>query len=417
MKNKATKLLLLLSSSVLLLSCCASDGSSFREPSSSVNPDTSLHDDAPTSWKSEDLADMASYLGEGNTIPFPLGFTADYVNASGTDEDGECFIVCDSACGDLSAQYEIALLDDGFAKYEDETVEEGYHFYFKEVDEGANELWVQTDMYENDFEIYAWIEAATPTYETFPYEAINETFGLTLSEANLPSFAVAAGELYDGYAAEDGSYFFVGGLFDETTTDEDFVKSYETALTGKGYTVDSENAMAINASVSLKVEYMAMEGYFFLQLSKYSTPAEGDGSVSFADSDFPAGYPTEVSSFDKDSFTFKFSSVCGTNNYVQFRKYCDKGPGMLWNVTSLGSIASLVVTRASSVDAQYYAALTLYVSDAEISDSNPGTKVSPTASGAVYTYTPSSECGYFRLIDENTTYASKNDSIVINYTL
>lgn len=416
MKNTATKLLLLLSSSFLLLSCGASDGSSSK-PTSSVNPGTSLPDGAPTSWKSEDLADMVTYLGEGNTIPFPLGFTADYVNASGTDEDGECFIVYDSNCGDLSAQYEITLLNDGFAKYEDEMVEEGYNFYFKEVDDGSNELWVQTDMYESDFEIYAWIEEATPTYETFPYEAINETFGLTLSEANLPSFALAEGEFYDGYAAEDGSYFFVGGYFDETVSDEDFVTTYETALTSKGYTVDSENATAINASASLKAEYMAMEGYFFLQLSKYSAPVEGDSSITFADSDFPAGYPAEVSSFDKDSFTFKFSSVCGTNNYVQFRKNSGEGPGMLWNVTSLGSIASIVVTRASSVDAQYYGVLTLYVSDNAISDSNPGTKVTATASGSVYTYTPSSEYGYFRLIDENSAYASKNDSIVINYTL
>ena len=416
MKNITTKLLLLLSSSVLLLSCGSSNDSS-SEPSSSANPDSSLPDGAPTSWKSEDLADMVTYLGEGNTIPFPLGFTADYINASGTDEDGECFIVYDSNCGDLSAQYEITLLNDGFCKYEDETVEEGYNFYFKEVDEGANELWVQTDMYEEDFEIYAWIEAATPTYETFPYEVINETFGLTLSEANLPSFALAEGELYEGYAAEDSSYFYVGGFFDETIADEDFVTTYETALTGKGYTVDSENAAAINVSASLKVEYMAMEGYFFLQLSKYSAPTLGDGSITFADSDFPAGYPAEVSSFDMNSFTFKFSSVCGTNNYVQFRKYCDKGPGMLWNVTSLGSIASIVVTRASSVSSDFYGALTLYVSSSEISDTNPGTKVTPNASGSVYTYTPSAEYGYFRLIDENTTYASKNDSIVINYTL
>ena len=81
---------------------------------------------------------------------------------------------------------------------------------------------------------------------------------------------------------------------------------------------------------------------------------------------------------------------------------------------SLGKIASIVVTANST---SYYSTLNLYVSNAPITSANPGTSVTPTNNGNVFTYNVLAEASYFKLINEDETYASKNTSIVLNYSI
>lgn len=72
-------------------------------------------------WSETDLVAMQEYLGEGISIPFPMGLTQNYVEASGTDQDGVYFIVYDEMCGDLTSEYGSILLQNGF---EQETSDE-----------------------------------------------------------------------------------------------------------------------------------------------------------------------------------------------------------------------------------------------------------------------------------------------------
>lgn len=424
--KKIAKAVVLLLSSAFLMSCGNENDSS--SPSvkgddiSSIKGDDgskdsslpSSEDPLPTAWRDSDLTSMATYLGEEVTLPFPTGFTSNYVEASGTDQDGNCFFVYDGDCGDLTASYSNLLLADDFE--EEESEDEGYYFFVKGNIDEENDLWVQIDYIDEIFEVYAWLEASVPTYQDFPYSEINSFFSLSLSETTLPSFALATDELYQGYGSDDGVYFYVGGYFDTSVSDDDYCLDYAVKLESAGYTVDLDNGVATNETLSFKVEFMASEGYFFLQLSKYSKPQAGDYSLTIDASSFTnkQSYLDEDSPLTLNNLSFKFTSIMSPDDNVQFSSTKKRKGGEIYNVDSLGVIASVVVTANST---QYYSPLSLYVSNSPISATNTGTSVTPSNSGVVYTYNVPTGNGYFKLVNESSQYASKNTSIVISYSI
>lgn len=384
---------------------------------SSGNTTESTPDETnPTAWSESDLKDMSKYLNGYTCLPFPEGFTNAYVNASGTDEDEECFIAYDGECGDLSESYGKQLTAASFVFDSKETDEDGDVYYYTYAIEDSNDLiYVQFDYYRDAFEIFAWYEVGAPTYETFPYEAIAAFFKLEkVDESALPSFPLLSGQKYDGYASGE-TYFLVGGNYDTSIEEATYVANYETALTNVGYTVDSENGTAINEAKLLKVEYMASEGYFFIQISKYVPVIPGANNVEFSPSDFPAKYG--AAEITKNNVLFRLDSIMFTNGYIQFRKAGDKSSGYLYNVDSLGTLTSITVTEKDVSKHDYYGVLSCYVSSSVISDTNPGTAVSPTYTDGVYTYPIPSGNSFFKLIDESTSYASKNASITISYVV
>lgn len=367
----------------------------------------------PTAWSESDLKDMSKYLHGYTCLPFPQGFTNAYVNASGTDQDEECFIAYDYECGDLSESYGKQLTAASFVFDSKETDEDGDLYYYTYAIEDSNDrINVQFDYYRDAFEIFAWYEEGAPTYETFPYEAIAAFFKLEkVDESALPSFPLLSGQKYDGYASGE-TYFLVGGNYDTSIEEATYVANYETALANAGYTVDSENGTAINEAKLLKVEYMASEGYFFIQISKYVPVIPGANNVEFSPSDFPAKYG--AAEITKNNVLFKLDSIMFTNGYIQFRN-AQKGSGYLYNVDSLGTLTSITVTEKDVSKHDYYGVLSCYVSSSVISDTNPGTAVTPTYTDGVYAYPIPAGNSFFKLIDESEKYASRNASITISY--
>lgn len=344
----------------------ASNNGSATSSTTSGNATESAPDETnPTAWSESDLKDMSKYLNGYTCLPFPQGFTNAYVNASGTDEDGECFIAYDGECGDLSESYGKQLTAASFVFESKETDEDGDVYYYTYAIEDSNDLInVQFDYYRDAFEIFAWYEVGAPTYETFPYEAIAAFFKLEkVDESALPSFPLLSGQKYDGYASGE-TYFLVGGNYDTSIEEATYVANYETDLANAGYTVDSENGTAINEAKLLKVEYMASEGYFFIQISKYVPIIPGANNVEFSPSDFPAKYgPAEIT---KNNVLFRLDSIMFTNGYIQFRKAGDKGSGYLYNVDSLGTLTSITVTEKDVSKHDYYGVLSCYVSSSVI---------------------------------------------------
>lgn len=328
----------------------------------------------PTAWSESDLKDMSKYLHGYTCLPFPQGFTNAYVNASGTDEDEECFIAYDGECGDLSESYGKQLTAASFVFDSKETDEYGDLYYYTYAIEDSNDfIVVQLDYNLNfdDFEIFAWYEVGAPTYETFPYEAIAAFFKLEkVDESALPSFPLLSGQKYDGYASGE-TYFLVGGNYDTSIEEATYVANYETSLTNAGYTVDSKNGTAIHETNLLKVEYMASEGYFSIQISKYVPVIPGANNVEFSPSDFPAKYG--AAEITKNNVLFKLDSIMFTNGYIQFRN-AQKGSGYLYNVDSLGTLTSITVTEKDVSKHDFYGVLSCYVSSSVISDINPGTR-------------------------------------------
>lgn len=394
----------------------ASNNGSATSSTTSGNTTESTPDETnPTAWSESDLKDMSKYLNGYTCLPFPQGFTNAYVNASGTDEDEECFIAYDGECGDLSESYGEQLTAASFVFDSKETDEDGDVYYYTYAIEDSNDLiYVQFDYYRDAFEIFAWYEVGAPTYETFPYEAIAAFFKFEkVDESALPSFPLLSGQKYDGYASGE-TYFLVGGNYDTSIEEATYVANYETALANAGYTVDSENGTAINEAKLLKVEYMASDGYFFIQISKYVPVIPGANNVEFSPSDFPAKYG--AAEITKNNVLFRLDSIIAIDNCIQFRN-AKKGSGYLYNVDSLGTLTSITVTEKDVSKHDYYGVLSCYVSSSVISDTNAGTAVSPTYTDGVYTYPIPSGNSFFQLIDESTSYASKNASITISYVV
>lgn len=319
----------------------SNNGSATSSTTSGNTTESTPYETNPTTWSESDLKDMSKYLNGYTCLPFPQGFTNAYVNASGTDEDEECFIAYDGECGDLSESYGKQLTAASIVFDSKETDEDGDVYYYTYAIEDSNDLInVQFDYYRDAFEIFAWYEVGAPTYETFPYEAIAAFFKLEkVDESALPSFPLLSGQKYDGYASGE-TYFLVGGNYDTSIEEATYVANYETALANAGYTVDSENVTAINEAKLLKVEYMASEGYFFIQISKYVPVIPGANNVEFSPSDFPVKYGDAESEITKNNVVFKLDSIMAIDNCIQFRN-AKKGSGYLYNVDSLGTLTSI----------------------------------------------------------------------------
>ncbi len=280
MKNTIKKIALL--SLTLFLASCNQNTDSTKESSldSSSNPVSQsavsessettngiTTDKATLTWSESDLSVMSEYLNGYTSLPFPIGFTSSYVEASGTDEDEECFIVYDSNCGDLSESYGKQLIDSSFT-YDEEDSGDGYYYYYLSIEDSNDEIWVQIDYYQTDFEIFAWVEISVDNSATFPYNQIATFYSLsTVDENILPSFALASGEEYDIYPSGT-EYLLIGGIYETTIEEATYVSDYEAKLTKAGYTVDSANGSASNTTYSISLMYMAMSGYFSIQLSR-----------------------------------------------------------------------------------------------------------------------------------------------------
>ena len=370
-------------------------------------------DGLPSAWSESDLAAMALYLNGYTDLPFPKGFTENYVEASGTDSDGECFVVYDT-CEDLSSSYALQLQESGFVYDElSSSEEEGYFTYFHDIADSIDEIGVQFYYEQGEFNIFAWIEEGTPSSETFPYDEIAAFLGKeTLSASEVPSFALAEGEPYYYYSIEEGyKCFTVFGAIEEGSDENAYVAAYSASLSALGYVVSEKDQVARSEDFGIEASYMANDGSFYLLLSPYVKAAVGDHSLSLLPTDFPSDYGG--TSLTKEGIAFSYSYICDAGNVIQFRN-ASKGSGWIANSLAFDSLKSIVITAVST---DFYGVLSLYVSSSPIDETNPGTKVEPTQSNTVFTYNiADGSAKYFKLIDEQN-YASKNSEIAINYSV
>lgn len=353
---------------------------------------------------------MVQYLGNDDVIPFPIGFTLSYIDASGTDQDGECFIVYDKI-DDITDSYEEQLLNMGYINNGVET-EDGvdYHYYYLEREDLEKAVNVQTDYQNGEFEIFAWLSEPTSQYETFPYEEIAGFFGKdSLTNTSIPSFALDDGEKYDGYTSED--IFYVGGY-----VKTDFQESaYEASLETLGYTVDKDENIATSQDLGFEIDYLLSDGYFLIGIQEYVAVTPGDKVMTLESTDFPTSYTD--TNIIKDAVEFSVAKIMSTNNLIQFSKIKNGQTAQLNLVTSMDKISSIVVTKDTNTDLKYYTPLSLYVSASLISSENTGTKIEPTVNEGVYTYRIPEGNHFFMLANDSEKYASKNTSIVINYSV
>ncbi len=358
---------------------------------------------------------MKEYLNGYSDLPFPTGLTSSYVEASGTDEDGECFIIYDAECGDLTTSYGEQLTDAGF-EFDDEFSGDDYFNYYYDIEGTNDSIGVQIYYEEGEFDLFAWYYQGDAVYATFPYELIADFLDKdSVDETIVPSFELAEGEGYGAYASGT-EYLMVYGYYDETIDEDTYTASYETKLTNAGYTVDSENWIAINETNGIQIEYGAFYGIFTISIEKYVVvvpPEAGDHTTTFTGDDFSAYAELD---FVKDGIRYSGDSIMkSAEGEIQFRNV-NKGAGNIYNTTSMGEITSIVITRSTQKDVKFNGALSCYVSSSVISETNAGTVITPTLSDGVYTYTIPVGNSYFKLIDE-TQYASYNSSIVINFTI
>lgn len=388
------------------------ESSSSYEESSSVESSSS-DESLSLNWSNESISYMKKYLNGFISIPFPIGFSSSYVDASGADEE-EGFYVYEFLDSDLTSSYEKQLLDAGFALIEtDDPSFEGKIYSFQ-IENSSDTLILQTEfVYPNTsysrFDIYAYYEFGAPKSDSFPYEAINLFFNTNdISAENLPSFDLRENEKYDYYLS--GEMYIVGGHFDSSLDDDDYVANYQGKLEDIGYIVN--DGVGVNSNISLKVEFMASDGYFFVQLSKYEAPRPGLNSISIDSSCFNASYSTNETSFTKDGQSFYYANVSSNKGAIQFRSAA-KGAGYLCNDTKIDKLDSICINVDSSVNMSYYTILNVYVSSSKLSSSNVGTKIEPAYKDNAYIYS-FGNVSYFKIVSEGD-YASLNSSININF--
>ena len=247
------------------------ESSKTKEDSVSIDTSSvsSSSTDQAATWREESINSMKKYLEGFDLIPFPNEFSSNYIDASGADQDGDSFYVYDFIKEDISSSYEKQLIEAGFQEGYIDGEFKGIVYWI--LNPGTNDIiYVQGELvYPNTaysrYDIFAWYEVGAPKKETFPYEEINSFFGVNnISQENLPSFQLSSGEKYDYYSSS--TFYYVGGNFSKEISDSIFASSYESSLTKAGY--EAKDGTAINSSIGLKVEYMATQGYFLLQLSK-----------------------------------------------------------------------------------------------------------------------------------------------------
>ncbi len=402
------------SSSIISTSISSND--SLSSSSESISKDIAM------TWSSEDLEDMEIYLNDSNfPLPFPTTFTSSYVNASGTDSDGVCFIVYDTYASNqlaLKAQqaYAAQLVDANFTK--EETEYDDIEIYSYTLTEYT--VYIQIGVENtNEFVIYGYYEYNYEESDSFPYSQIASFYNVSENDAKqiVPAFSLDTNEKYAYYHfdEDDINYFYIGGYIPsslESTIEDDYI----TALTNLNYTYNSTTQMYVNTTTNYEVGFMLSDGYFFVQISKDKSSSSEDATnktIIIDDSFFQEtvnGYPTQEVEFSQNNINFKFYRIKKSDNYIIISSL-SKGSGYLYNSNSLGKITSIVVEAMST---EYYGVLSLYLSDSVISTPN-NVKVEPAQEGNTFTYTVSGDYSYFLLIDENSTYASKNNSITINY--
>ncbi len=247
------------------------ESSETKEDSISIDTSSvsSSSTDQAATWREESINSMKKYLKGFDLLPFPNGFSSNYIDASGADQDGDSFYVYDFLKENISSNYEKQLIEAGFQEGYIDDGFKGIAYWI--LNPGTNDIiYVQGELvYPNTaysrYDIFAWYEVGAPKKETFPYEEINSFFGVNnISQENLPSFQLSSGEKYDYYSSS--AFYYVGGNFSKEISDSIFASSYESSLTKAGY--EAKDGTAIKSSIGLKVEYMATQGYFLLQLSK-----------------------------------------------------------------------------------------------------------------------------------------------------
>lgn len=250
-----------------------SSAESSKTKEDSISIDTSSVSSSSTeqaaTWREDSIDSMKKYQKGFDLIPFPNGFSSNYIDSSGADQDGDSFYVYDFIKEDISSSYEKQLIEAGFQKGYIDDEFKGIAYWI--LNPGTNDvIYIQGELvYPNTnysrYDIFAWYEVGAPKKETFPYEEINSFFGVSnISKENLPSFQLSSGEKYGYYSSN--TFYYVGGNFSNQTSDVDFTSSYESSLSKAGY--EAKDGTAINSSIGLKAEYMATQGYFLLQLSK-----------------------------------------------------------------------------------------------------------------------------------------------------
>ena len=390
----------------------ATESSSSNEESSDIESSSS---DEPSSlnWSNESVSYMKKYLNGFSSIPFPIGFSSNYVDASGADEE-EDFNAYEFLDTDLTSSYEKQLFDAGFILAEaDDPSFEGRIYSFQ-IKDSNDTVIVETEfVYPNTsysrFDIYAYYEFGAPKSDCFPYEAINPFFNTNnISSENLPPFDLKEDEKYDYYPS--GEMYIVGGYFDTSLQEDNYVSSYQSRLENVGYLVN--DGVGFNSNIGLKVEFMASEGYFFIQLSKYVAPKPGLKCISIDSSCFNTSYPTSETSFTKGGYSFYYANVSSNKGAIQFRSAA-KGAGYIYNDTKINNLDSICINVDSSVNVSYYTVLSVYVSSSKISSSNVGEKIEPTYKDNAYAYS-FENANYFKIVSEGD-YASLNSSININF--
>ncbi len=422
---------------ILLLGLASCGDSSSISASSSISneesslPSSSKEDSSVSSssstpssdleWNAEDLTDMKkAFLNDSLVIPFPTSMTSNYTNASYIDEnynDQYTFYVSDNTIKDISESYAAQLTPLGFVS--DETFHTEYpDTYLYILKDMTKKIEFSVQIGYNTaytcFEIYAFAESIEGQYEgtEFPYTQMETFLSITDAANKVPSFVSS---LYNGI--ENDTAYVISGASDTALE-----TSYTATLQTKGYTIDTTQYeevgnIAINETFGLKIIYFdtqMTEGYVFaMSVEKYVPVPEGTNSITLNQD--TAGIPTNYgeTTFTVDSITFKCDFVLANKgySYIQFKSNKSSEFPYLLNTSTLYAINSIVVT--GDTNTQYYSPLTLYVgatSDAVT------TKIEPTVSGVIYTYSVTGSYGFMKLVNEGTTYASKNPSIVINYT-
>lgn len=461
---KKSRFLISLSAMLLLAACGGSQesptSSLVPEPSSSETPsspstssESSTTSGSSTSgWSEEDLEGMELMFDPLSdfVLPFPNGFTSSYVNTTidYIDSGYYYFAVGDYECGDLTDSYGAQLEAMGLVNFGST---DDYYSYFGLVytvyqyciPDSLEAITVELDYYDGSqegyeeyFEILAWYGEDSGTYfdDAFPYNRIEKELGVTNASSAIPSFSTLEEDGYMSYYY--GNQFAVTGTYDASSADEATLYSdYKADLVTLGYTVeddaDYENlGYATNATLGYEIEIDLYEGVFGIFITYNgsssggettkgndvsgtgSTPVEGTSKINLTSTSFPSQYPTEEAELTSGGITFGYSSVMNSSSMIQFRSE-SRGSGYLWNKNSLGTINSIEIV--ADVD-EYYGILSLYLSDSAITSTEGLDYVVPvqTSNGLVYNINGS--YSYFYLIDEQT-YASKNTSITINYTI
>lgn len=430
---KTSKFLVLLVSASVLGACAGSNVSS-----SSAVP--------PSEWREEDLATMAELFSPLDTfvLPFPNGLTSSYVNNSADHvEQGDLsFSIIDHECGDLTSSYGAQLLESDFLYLADLVEESSKHTYYQYcMPDSLQSITVQIDYVNNEspyFGILASYGEKNGTYfdDSFPYGRIEKELGVSNASSAIPSFATLEEDGYRSYfnPAAESTEFVVQGTYSSSADEATLYNDYKADLVEYGYTVEDDaeyenSGYAKNASLGYGITFNAYKGSFIIFI-EYSEPSkeepgeakdvsaggttalEGTKSLSLTADNFPNEYPSGKAEFALDPITFGYSSVMKSGTNIQFRSK-DRGAGYLWNVTSLGSINSIEITATVN---EYYGVLSLYLSNEEITSTDGLDYVTPTQTSTGYVYNIKGNYSHFHLVDEQS-YASKNASIKINYTL